>query len=54
MLFKHDIYGLALVDTENLVKSTLVSGEFWEIISGKMSGKINAHDGTAEKGGKGL
>ena len=26
--FKHDIFGLALVDTRNLVKSTLVSKEF--------------------------
>jgi len=35
-LFKRDIYGLALVDTGNLVKGTLVSGEFWKTIGGKM------------------
>ena len=35
-LFKQDIYGLALVDTGNLVKGTLVSSEFWKIIGGKM------------------
>ena len=34
-LFKLDIYGLALVDTGNLVKGTLVSREFWEMIGGK-------------------
>ena len=35
-LFKRDIYGLALVDTGNLVKGTLVSSEFWKMIGGKM------------------
>ena len=35
-LFKQDIYGLALVDTGNLVKGTLVSSEFWKKIGGKM------------------
>ena len=29
-LYKRDIYGLALVDTGNLVKGTLVSSEFWK------------------------
>ena len=28
--YKNEIYGLALVDTGNLVTSTLVSKEFWE------------------------
>ena len=49
-LFKRDIYGLALVDTGNLVKGTLVSSEFWGMIGGKMLEESN----TAEKGGKGL
>ena len=31
-LFKQDIYGLALVDTGNLVKGTLVSSKFWKTI----------------------
>ena len=53
-LFKRDIYGLALVDTGNLVKGTLVSKEFWDMIGGKMLEKSNARVGTAEKGGKGL
>jgi len=38
-LIKHDINGLALVDTGNLVKGTLVSSEFWNAIGGKMMEK---------------
>jgi len=53
-LFKRDIYGLALVDTGNLVKGTLVSSEFWKTIGGKMLEESNARVNTAEKGGKGL
>ena len=54
-LFKRDIYGLALVDTGNLVKGTLlVSSEFWKMIGGKMLEESNARVNTAEKGGKGL
>ena len=34
-LLKDDIYGLALVDTGNLVKGTLVSSEFWNTIGEK-------------------
>ena len=52
--FKRDIYGLALVDTGNLVKDTLVSSEFWKMIGGKMVEESNARVNTAEKGGKGL
>ena len=53
-LFKRDIYGLALIDTGNLVKGTLVSSEFWKMIGGKMLEESNARVNTAEKGGKGL
>jgi len=53
-LFKRDIYGLALVDTGNLVKGTLVSSEFCKILRGKMIEDSNARMHTAEKGGKGL
>ena len=53
-LFKRDIYGLALVDTGNLVKGTLVSSEFWRMKGGKMLEESNARVNTAEKGGKGL
>ena len=52
--FKHKSYGPALVDTGNLVKNTLVSSEFWEMIGGKMFGNSNACVGTAKKEGKGL
>ena len=52
--FKQDIYGLALVDTGNLVKGPLVSSEFWKMIGGKMLEESNARVNTAEKGGKGL
>ena len=54
LLFKRDIYGLAPVDTGNLVKGTLVSSEFWKMIGGKMLEESNARVNTAEKGGKGL
>ena len=53
-LFKRDIYGLALVDTGNLVKGTLVSSEFWKTIGGRMSEESQARVHTAEKGEKGL
>ena len=53
-LFKRDIYGLALVDTGNLVKGTLMSSEFWKVIGGKMVEVSDARVNTAEKGGKGL
>ena len=53
-LFKRHIYGLALVDTGNLVKDELVSSEFWKAIGGKMLDKSDARVHTAEKGGKGL
>ena len=43
-----------MVDTGNLVTSTLVSKEFWETVKGKKSGTSNARVGTVEKGGKGL
>ena len=52
--FKRDIFGLALVDTGNLVKSTLVSKEFWDLMGGKVTVKCDLRVGTAEKEGKGL
>ena len=39
-LLKHDIYGLALVDTGNLVKGTLVSSGFWNTIGGKSLSRV--------------
>ena len=51
-LFKRDIYGLALVDTGNLVKGTLVSSEFWRMIGGKMLEESNASYSSGEHGGE--
>ena len=53
-LFKRDIYDLALVNTGNLVKGTLVSSEFWKMIGRIMLEESNTRVNTAEKGGKGL
>ena len=53
-LFKRYLYGLALVNTGNLVKGTLVSSEFWKMIRGKMREESNARVHMAEKGVKGL
>ena len=52
--FKNYIFGLALVDTWNLVKITLASKEFWDIIGGKVTMKCDMHVGTAENEEKGL
>ena len=41
-LFKRDIYGLAVVDTGNLMKGTCVLSKFWNMVGGKMSEKGNA------------
>ena len=38
-LFKRDIYGLALVDTGNLVKGTSVSSEFWKMMGENARGE---------------
>ena len=40
MLFKSDIYVLALVDTGNLVKGTLVSREFWKALGERCWRKV--------------
>ena len=53
-MFKLDMYGLALVDTGNLVISTLAFKEFWDLMGGKVAVKCDMHVGTAEKEGKGI
>ena len=53
-MFRREIYGLALVDTGNLVKATLVSKEFWDEISGDIEEQCNFRVGTADKDGEGL
>ena len=40
-IFRREIYGLALVDTGNLVKATLVSKEFWDEVSGDIEEQCN-------------
>ena len=34
---QRNLFGLALIDTGNLVHSAIVSGEFWEAIGGKIN-----------------
>ena len=36
-----NLFGLALSDTGNLVHSSLVSGEFWEAMGGKISSSMD-------------
>ena len=43
-----NLFGLALIDTGNLVHSAIVSGEFWVAIGGKISNSMNYKVGTAE------
>ena len=53
-LYKREIYRLALVDTGNLVRATLVSKEFWDEISGDIEEECDFRVGTADKDGEGL
>ena len=43
-----------LFDTGNLVHSTIVSGEFWEAIGGKVSNSMDYKVGTADSQLEGL
>ena len=49
-----NIYGLAFVDTGNLVHSDLMSREFWESIGGKICKPIDLRVGTADRQSGGL
>ena len=51
---QRNIFGLALIDTGNLVHSAIVSGDFWESIGGKISSAMNHHVGTADSQSEGL
>ena len=44
---QRNLFRLALIDTDNLVHSGIVSGEFWESIGGKISNSMNYKVGTA-------
>ena len=45
---QRNLFGLALINTGNLVHSVIVSGEFWEAIGGKNSNSMDYKVGTAD------
>ena len=51
---KRIIYGLLLIDTGNLVHSTIVSWDFWEFIRGKINSPMDHQVGTANGQSEGL
>ena len=51
---QRNIFGLALIDTGNLVHSSIVSAEFWEAIGGKINHAMDYKVGTADGQSKGL
>ena len=51
---QRNLFGLALIDTGNLVHSTIVSGEFWEAIVGIISNSMDYKVGTADSQSEGL
>ena len=46
---QRNIFRLVLIDTGNLVQSAIVSGEFWEVLGGKMSKSMDFKVGTADE-----
>ena len=57
MCFKvkqQNIFGLALIETGNLVHSAMVSGAFCESIRGKISSPLDHRVGTADGQSEGL
>ena len=51
---QRNIFGLALIDTGNLVHSVIVSGDFWESIGGKISSPMDHRVGTGDSQSEGL
>ena len=47
-------FGLALIDTGNLVHSTIVLGAFWESIGGNISSPMDHRVGTVNGQSEGL
>ena len=45
---QRNLFGLALINTGNLVHSDIVSGEIWEAIGGKISNFMDYKAGTAD------
>ena len=51
---QRNIFGLALIDSGNLVHSSIVSAEFWEAIGGKLDQVMDYRVGTADGQSQGL
>ena len=51
---QRNIFGLGLVDTGNLVHASIVSGEFWEAIGGRINRVMDYKVGTADGQSEGL
>ena len=45
---QRNIFGLVLIDTGNLVHPSIVSGEFWEAIGGRINCTMDYKVGTAD------
>ena len=51
---QRNIFVLALIDTGNLVHSSILSGEFWEAIGGRINRTMDYKVGTADGQSEGL
>ena len=51
---QRNIFGLVLFDTGNLVHPSILSGEFWEAIRGRINRTMDYKAGTADSQSKGL
>ena len=51
---QRNIFGLALIDMGNLVHMSIVSGELWEAIGGRINKTMDFKVGTAHGQSKGL
>ena len=51
---QRNIFGLALIDTGNLVHPSIVSGEFWEGIGGRINRTMDYKVGTTDGQSEGL
>ena len=45
---QRNIFGLVLIDKGNLVHTSIVSGEFWEAIGGRINCAMDYKVGTAD------
>ena len=45
---QRNIFGLALIDSGNLVHPSIVSADFWEVIGGKLDRAMDYKVGTAD------